>query len=70
LKDLLLNYLSPKHLHNIGIDNSSLAQQLLNEHLQGKKNHYNILWALFVLSRWHEEQKRIEPSRAEAIQPF
>ena len=54
LKDLLLDYLSPKRLKKEGLFDHTLVEDRLKEHISGQMNHQYRLWALLVWEMWRE----------------
>lgn len=57
LKELLLELLSPASLNQIGIFNSAYVDTILAEHLQGRANHDEKLFALISTVMWHAEYR-------------
>lgn len=55
LKALLLDLLSPANLDRIGIFNRHYVERILAEHLQGRANHDEKLFALISTVMWHGE---------------
>jgi asparagine synthase (glutamine-hydrolysing) len=55
LRDLLLDTLSEKRVEQQGLFNHREVARLLNEHLQGTKDHRKQLWTLFVFQLWFEK---------------
>ena len=54
LRDLLRDYTNPRRLEAEGNFDSAPIQRMVNEHLDGKRNHKNALWALVMFEMWHE----------------
>lgn len=61
LKEMLLEALQPSRLEPLGIQNTRLVQQFVQEHLQGRRNHDRRLWALMVLSLWAQRIAKENP---------
>jgi asparagine synthase (glutamine-hydrolysing) len=54
LKDWMTGLLSPENLEKRGYLQPEGVTQLINEHLQGWRDHSLFLWALVVLEVWHQ----------------
>lgn len=54
LKDLMLEYLSPKRITESGFFQYPYIAQMINEHLQDKQNHAHRLWPLILFNLWYE----------------
>ena len=53
LKDLVLDTLNSKKIESLNlINNDYLKQNIINPHLDGKKNNYKKIWNIFVLFKW------------------
>ena len=55
LKEALLDLLSPSNLERIGIFNRLYVDTILTDHLQGRANHDEKLFALIATVMWFEE---------------
>ena len=53
LKEDLLAALDKTVLEKQGLLNPDYVQQLLHEHLSGKRNHSSILWTIYVFEKWY-----------------
>ncbi|MBD2577767.1 asparagine synthase (glutamine-hydrolyzing) [Oscillatoria sp. FACHB-1406] len=54
LRPLLEEMLSAERLQREGFFNPNYVQQLLQEHLSGRKDHRKLLWTLLVFELWYE----------------
>jgi len=54
LKEMLLDYLSPKRLKEEGLFEPNLVQEKIKEHLSGEINHQYRLWTLLMWEMWRE----------------
>jgi asparagine synthase (glutamine-hydrolysing) len=54
LGPLLLETLSEENVKKRGYFQPQYVQQLVQEHLDGRKNHSHRLWALMVFEIWHQ----------------
>jgi len=54
LKDWLTSLLSRENLEKRGYFRPAGVMNLINEHLQGWRDHSLFLWALVVLEVWHQ----------------
>lgn len=57
LKEYVLDILSTKNLKNLPGIHVENTQLLIKEHLEGKANHFMVLWTLIVLHNWMEKDK-------------
>jgi asparagine synthase (glutamine-hydrolysing) len=55
LSSTMKDVLSPEELKRVSYLNASEVESLMAEHLSGKANHENKLWALINLVYWHRE---------------
>ena len=55
LKPMLLDYFRPERIGSTGILNENYCQQLLNEHLAGKKDNNRQIWTILALVCWLEK---------------
>ena len=53
LRDLVEEELSEKRLRQIGYFNSKTVSKIVQEHLSGRHNHENKIWALLNFVLWH-----------------
>ena len=53
LRELLLDELSPRRLYEQGIFAPAEVQRLIDEHLQGRRDHRKPLWTLLMFQLWH-----------------
>ena len=56
LRAELLDLLSPERLRRQGLFNPAAVQSLIDEHLQGKRNHRKPLWNLLAFQRFSENR--------------
>jgi asparagine synthase (glutamine-hydrolysing) len=54
LRDLLLDALSPTRLQRQGLFHSPYVQTLVQEHLEGARDHAHKLWQLLIFQLWAE----------------
>lgn len=54
LKKMVFDILSPVRLKQIGFLDPIYVQELVDEHMQHKKNNAYKIWALMAFVRWHE----------------
>lgn len=54
LKDLLLDYLSPKRIREGGLFNFESIERMIESHLKQRENFSHQLWALLVFEIWRE----------------
>jgi len=54
LKDLMMEYLSPKRINEAGYFNYDYVNKMVSEHLSNKQNHAHRLWALILFNMWQE----------------
>ncbi len=57
LRDMMLDLLSPEHLRQVGVLNPQTVPKLVSEHLEGKRNHKEVLWACLVFVLWSRNQR-------------
>ena len=55
LRELLDDYLSPVRLKQEGLLNPTVVSQIMNEHMEGTKNHQHQLWTLLMWEMWREK---------------
>jgi asparagine synthase (glutamine-hydrolysing) len=55
LRPLLLDYLDTETVKSEGIFNSFYTDKLVNEHLDGKRNHAKRLWTLLMFQMWQRK---------------
>lgn len=55
LRQDLLNMLNPEKLEEQGLLNSGYVNQIVEEHLTGKKNYGGLLWALYIFEKWYHK---------------
>jgi asparagine synthase (glutamine-hydrolysing) len=53
MRTMTLDVLSESNLKSQGLLDPSLTQQLIREHLEGRKNHGDRLFSLLVLTQWY-----------------
>jgi asparagine synthase (glutamine-hydrolysing) len=53
LRDLLEEELSENRLRQIGYFNYKMISKTVQEHLSGRRNHENKIWALLNFVLWH-----------------
>jgi asparagine synthase (glutamine-hydrolysing) len=66
LKEPLLEALHPDRIKDEGFFRPEAVQQLLDDHLAGRRDNRKQLWTLFVFSRWHDTWAAAAPRPAEA----
>jgi len=54
LRETLLDVVTPDRMRATGIQDTAVVTRILSEHLSGRRNHANRLWALYVLGLWAE----------------
>ena len=54
LKRMIFDVLSPVRIKQVGFLDPIYVQELINEHMQHKKNNAYKIWALMAFVRWHE----------------
>lgn len=54
LRDWMQDLLSTSSLERHGLFNKNYVDELVKEHLSGKRDHANKLWALLTFQAWHE----------------
>ena len=54
LKELMLDYLSPRRLEQEGLFDAAVVQHKIREHLDGTGSHHYRLWALMMWEMWRE----------------
>jgi len=54
LKDLTLTHLSKNSINSLGILNYNYISSLISEHMAGKRDHGQKIWALLCFSLWHQ----------------
>lgn len=52
LKDLMMEYLSEKRIKEVGLFNYAYIKQMIEEHLNSKRDHTHRLWALITFNLW------------------
>ena len=55
LKDEMMNLLNAEELDKQGIFNYEYINNIIDEHLSGRKNRKSEIWTLFVFQRWYRE---------------
>jgi asparagine synthase (glutamine-hydrolysing) len=55
LKELMMEYLSPKRIKDAGILNQKYVDKLINQHLTNKENHAHRLWSFILFNIWMEK---------------
>jgi len=53
LREFVLNFLSREHVGRSGLLDPEVVQQLLGEHLSGRRDYYIQLWSLLTLECWY-----------------
>ncbi len=53
LKDYTLEVLSESNLKRHGFFNYNTVKQILSEHMERKRKHETLIWALLVFEQWH-----------------
>lgn len=56
LRELLWDALTPARMAAVGIDDYGVVRRTLASHMSGEFDEHPRLWALLVLSLWHEGQ--------------
>ena len=54
LKEMMLDYLAEKRIKEGGLFNFDFIKELVDSHLEGRKNYSHQLWALLVFEIWKE----------------
>jgi asparagine synthase (glutamine-hydrolysing) len=54
LRDVVIDYLSPRRLESAGYFNPVFVERLIKDHLEEKKNNAYYLWGLLIFQIWHE----------------
>ena len=54
LRTFVQEQLAPERISKMGILNPKKVSSLLHEHLSGRANHENKIWALVILAMWHD----------------
>jgi asparagine synthase (glutamine-hydrolysing) len=54
LKDHIIDTLSPSKMRSVGFFNERNVSQILNMHIDGKKDYSRNIWGLFMFMLWHE----------------
>ena len=54
LKEFVLDTLSENPLRAAGYLNHTFVSRILDEHMQGRQNHRQLLWPLVVLEFWRQ----------------
>lgn len=60
LKPLIDEYFSPDRIKDTGILNPSYCQNLLQDHMMGKRDNNRQIWTIVALMRWLEKNRQIE----------
>jgi len=55
LKDRVIDALSPSKIRSTGFFNETNVSQILNMHIDGKKDYSRNIWGLFMFMLWHDE---------------
>ena len=55
LKDHVIDALSPSKIRSTGFFNETNVSQILNMHIDGKKDYSRNIWGLFMFMLWHDE---------------
>jgi asparagine synthase (glutamine-hydrolysing) len=55
LKDLMMEYLSPKRIKTAGFFNYSYVNKMVQEHLNNRQNHAHRLWGLILFNIWWDK---------------
>ena len=63
LRSLLVDQLTRDRLQAVGIEDFSVVQRMIDQHLSGTVPHGPRLWALLVLSLWHDSRIDRRPAR-------
>jgi asparagine synthase (glutamine-hydrolysing) len=53
LKGELLSYIDPKYLDSQGIFNTSKITELVNNHVEGRKDNTFKVWSFFCFQKWY-----------------
>ena len=59
LKDLMMEYLSPARIKDLGYFHSPRIQHMIREHLQNRQNHSHRLWSLILFNLWREKFQKV-----------
>ena len=54
LRDMVSAALAPDKLQREGFFQPAYVSRLLDDHLQGRRDHRKQLWTLFMFERWYE----------------
>ncbi len=54
LRDVLLRYCGPQRMEEMGMFRPEAVKQIIDQHLEGKRDHGRTLWALLNYSMWME----------------
>jgi asparagine synthase (glutamine-hydrolysing) len=54
LKEQLLSVLSPERIAREGLFDPTVVKQLVDNHLDGRRDNRKQLWTLFAFELWHE----------------
>ena len=57
LRDLLMDALTARRMSAVGIQDYRVVERMLASHMSGAFNEQYRLWALLVLSLWHESHR-------------
>lgn len=56
LKEELLRLLDYSRLKSQGIFNPGQVREIINEHLEARKNHSWLLWSIYIFQKWYDNQ--------------
>ena len=57
LRELIMDALTPRRMSAVGIHDYGVVERMLASHMSGAFNEHTRLWALLVLSLWHETHR-------------
>jgi len=73
LRPMVLDTLTPDRLRTAGIQDASVALQIIEQHMSGRVDHSARIWALLVLAMWsdarHERRSQLPFRIGQALAP-
>lgn len=56
MREQLTDLLSPERIHHQGLLDATYVEEILKDHMSGRRNRKGELWSLFVLESWMEQE--------------